>query len=262
MDLSHIPILNYHKIDPSGDIGITSRHPDTFLQDLKTLHTDGFHTITFKDLSAKKPLPPKPLILTFDDGYASVFKYALPLMKQFDFRAVVFMPAAFIGRNNDWDVQFLKKKYKHLTPDELKILSKEGFEIAAHGMSHRALTAKQVDVDEEVSATKQYLEALLQDEIITFCYPFGRFNSKTIEKVRRAGYDFGVASLHYRKLPQEMKKFALRRFNIYAMDSQKMLLRKSKLNFNSLTAYRDYLFQLGGRATVLYQNAGFMKSGK
>lgn len=253
MAFPKIAILNYHKIDPQGDIGITSRSPARFEADLSTLHNHGYQTVTFKDIYANRELPPKPVIITFDDGYASVYEYALPLMENFGYKGVVFMPAAYMGRYNDWDVQFGAKKFLHLSREELISLAKKGFEIAAHGMQHRALTLKQVNLIDEIETSKEFLQEIINRQIITFCYPFGRFNEAVMQKVKNAGYHFGVASIHYRRIPAEMEQYAIRRFNVYAIDSQKILLNKLNMDFNSVLACRDYLFQLGGRATVLYQ---------
>lgn len=253
MNFPPIPILNYHKIEPAGDIGITSRTPAKFEKDMQTLHALGYQTVTFKEIYRRTALPSKALIITFDDGYASVYEQALPLMERYAFTGVVFLPAAYIGRSNDWDVQFGGKKFLHLSRMQLSALAGKGFEIASHGMRHKALTATQTDADSEVLLSKQVLQDALGEEVITFCYPFGRFNKTLMEKVKSSGYAFGVASLHYRRLPVELEEFALRRFNIYSPDSQKTIMNKLKMNFNSMLAYRDYLFQLGGRATALYQ---------
>jgi len=253
MSFPAIPIINYHKVDSSADIGITSRHPKKFAADMRLLAEEGFCTVTFKELLSGKPLPDKAVIITFDDGYASVYEQALPLMRQMNFRGVVFIPAAYINRFNDWDVQFAGKKFRHLTVDELRTLHDSGFEIGSHGLQHRLLTAADEQSVEEIGESKKKLEDLLQSDVVSFCYPFGRFNAALAKQVANAGYRFAVASVYYRRVPQPAALYTLKRFNIYSMDSQKMVLNKLKMNFHSLPAYRDYLIQLGGRATVFYQ---------
>lgn len=107
MQLKNVVILNYHKISLRADIGLTARHPDDFKTDLQLVKDLGFKTITFYDLLNSQPSPTEKLvIITFDDGYKSVAEYALPLMKDLNFKGVVYIPTAFIGKTNDWDVQF------------------------------------------------------------------------------------------------------------------------------------------------------------
>ncbi len=252
MTFPDIPILNYHKIQPLADIGITSRHPRKFENDMRTLFDEGYTTVTFKDILTSENLPPKPVILTFDDSCSSVFHYAFPAMQKFGFSGVVFVPADYIGRFNDWDVQFGGRKFKHLTVDELKELQVYGFETASHGMSHQALGARNKNTEREILESKIFLENLFGSEVTAFGYPFGRFDNFAVDSVISAGYKFGVASIHYKK-PGSKKLFSIRRFNIYAHDSKENFLKKLNMNFHSRLAYRDFIYQLGGRATIIYQ---------
>lgn len=252
MTFPDIPILNYHKILPSADIGITSRHPQKFENDMKTLFEAGYKAVTFKDILFRDDLPDKPVILTFDDACSSVYQYAFPVMKKFGFKGVVFVLSNYIGRFNDWDVQFGGRKFKHLSLEELKELQENGFETASHGISHQALGAGNNNTEKEIFESKTDLENLLGSEVISFCYPFGRFDDFTVDMVINAGYKFGIASIHY-KTSDNNRLFSLRRFNIYAHDSNAVFIKKLNMNFHSFLAYRDFIFQLGGRATIIYQ---------
>ena len=104
------PVINYHKIEPETDIGITTRHPSDFIEDMKLLLRNGYTPVTFKDLKHKKELPNLPVIITFDDAYLSFYKYALNFLTENRLKVVLFVPAGFIGKTNDWDVQFFQKK--------------------------------------------------------------------------------------------------------------------------------------------------------
>jgi len=260
MRYESIPILSYHKIEPKGDIGITTRHPEQFSRDMELLKSLGFHTITFKDLQNPEKIPINPVIITFDDGYQSVYNYAMPVMKSFGFRGVIFIPVKFIGRTNDWDVQLKGKKYSHLNYDQLTELHHNHFEIGSHTISHCDLTSQGGErLHAEIIGSKEKLQNLLRSEVISLCYPFGLFNRQVMDSVREAGYQFGVASVHFNGNEDGYGPFSLRKFNIYRMDTSENFIRKLKFNFNSPLAYRDWLIQLGGRATVLYQR--FIKNG-
>ncbi len=248
----HIPIINYHKVTPELDIGITSRHPSQFERDMLALKNEGYQTITFYDLQASR-LPEKPIIITFDDGYHSVLKYALPRMQKVGFKGVVYVPTDFIGQTNHWDVQFFGKVFRHLSADELHFLRQQGFEIGSHGCSHRSLSdlpeTKAVD---EIWHSKQRLEEILQEKIVSISYPFGRITSRLLRQVEKAGYLFGVASLYFAS-PAERPHLFLPRFNVYRMDSPGTVLKKAQANFKSALGYRDWLIQKGALATVMWQ---------
>ncbi len=257
MQLKNLAILNYHKISAQADIGLTARHPDDFRNDLKLIRDLGFKTITFYDLlNNTPPSDQKLLMLTFDDGYKSVKEYALPIMKEYDFTGVVYMPTAYIGKTNDWDVQFGNKKYWHLDEQDLKELAVKGFEIGSHGIWHRALTGLSVtECFNELHQSKQTLEEIVEKPVVSVSYPFGQFNKQILALSQRAGYQFGVGSLFYKEADSldGLGRMALRRFNVYRPDSAAVLKKKLTGDFNSSVAYRDWLIQRGSKATVWWQ---------
>jgi len=254
MNFPHIPIINYHKIEAQNDIGVTTRHPDRFIQDMTYLAQNKFTTITFRDLAQNNPLPQNPIIITFDDGYTSVFETASPILKEQNFRAVVFIPVHYMGKNNDWDIQLGSKKYRHMSAEQIEQMSAEGFEIASHGLQHIPFTNLDSQaLSEELSQSKLRLENLCKTNVVSICYPFGRFDQPIIQAVKDAGYQYGIASLYHNKLNEQDRRWALSRFNIYRFDTDKDFRRKITANYHSFIGYRDWLIQLGGRATPIYQ---------
>lgn len=253
MQVHQIPILNYHKIERRSDIGITSRHPDDFAGDMELIRTLGYQTVTFGDIIAGR-IPDNPLLLTFDDGYASVAEYALPVMRQWGLRGVVYIPTDFIGRENLWDVQWAAKRYRHLNEQEIENLLEAGFELGAHSCSHRALTnLSQEDILRELRESKHRLQELSGRPVVSVCYPFGRFNGQILRMAQESGYRFGLASVRFRLPSNGMSHLALPRFNVYRFDSRRSVRQKLQMDFHSALAYRDWLFQQGARATVWYQ---------
>ncbi len=252
----HIPIINYHKISQQSDIGITSRKPDDFARDLALLYRWGFRTVTFKDLILNSPLPERPIVLTFDDGYKSIVENALPALQQYGYVAVIYMPTDYIDKTNDWDVQFGGRKFAHLSRDDLRQLNDQGFEIGSHGCSHRSLLAmNDVQAMHELAESKKKLEAILNRPVYSISYPFGQFNRKLLQMAKECGYAFGVASLYYFKARSlnGFAPFALRRLNIYRMDSAAVFEEKVRKGTRSAFAYRDWLIQKGSSATVIWQ---------
>lgn len=253
-DRSNIPIINYHKIIPSYDIGITTRHPEQFRNDLKTIQELDYHPITFVDLLASTAIPENSIIITFDDGYESLLDYAIPAMLDLGFKGVIFIPVQYIGKYNDWDVQYGRFRFKHLNNRQLVELKEQGFEIGSHAQSHRLLThLKKDELKHEINESKKHLETIIQSEITAISYPFGRFTQEIIKQSRQAGYHFGLASIHYKKISEEDRMYTLRRYNIYRFDTQRQLKQKMNLLPNWEITMRDWIIQKGGLATALLQ---------
>ncbi|HID38751.1 MAG TPA: polysaccharide deacetylase family protein [Calditrichaeota bacterium] len=255
MNTLNIPIINYHKIEAEWDIGITTRTPDRFAADMFLLKEMGFQTVTFNDLAhGHSPAHiSKPLIITFDDGYESVYTRALPVMRGFGFRGVVYVPTAFIGKENSWDVQFGGKAYRHLDTGQLKDIQAAGFEIGSHGIRHVAFTALSDDtLQKELLESKKYLEDLLGKPVVSICYPFGQFNEAVQSGVKKAGYHYALASLYFFG-SDKSATFGLKRMNVYRFDSDTVLKKKTLIKPPGGLLLRDWLIQRGALATVLYQ---------
>lgn len=252
MDITCIPILNYHKIEASPDIGITSRTPADFENDIKLFSDAGYRFISFKDLKTKQICAEKSIILTFDDGYESVYQTARSILRRYSATACIFIPSNYIGKYNDWDVQFGNHKYKHLNQSQIAELIKEGFEIGAHGLSHRSLIhIKPEKARYEIQAAKKRLESLFKVPVSAICYPFRKFNKNILKMVKQAGYEYGIASQSLRNVPPELQIFALPRINVYRYDHAEKIMKRVK-NMHRFR-YRNWLIQRGASATILYQ---------
>jgi peptidoglycan/xylan/chitin deacetylase (PgdA/CDA1 family) len=252
--LSQIPVINYHKIEKNHDIGITTRTPKQFADDMRFLYEHNYHTITFKSLLDGKKLPENPLIITFDDAYQSFYKSAYPLLKKLNFSAVIYVPLDYLGRWNDWDVQYYNKRYMHISKDELLEIHNGGMEIGSHTLSHRMLTAlDKNEAEKEIKGSKERLENLLSDDIVSISYPFSRFNQDILELTEKAGYSFGVASLYTRKIREKYQPLSIKRFNIYRIDGRRGFRKKVEKKKVHFLTFRDSLIQKGGRATNIHQ---------
>lgn len=254
MTSTDIPVINYHKIEPEVDIGITSRHPDRFERDLQLLAKEGYQTLTFHDLAAGISVPEKALIITFDDAYESTYTFALPRMSNYGFRGVVYVPVAYIGKTNDWDVQFAGKIYKHLSHEQLREMSEKGFELGSHGLTHRLLRSMDAaELGAELVQSKQILENISGAPILSISYPFGRYNRRILQLSAEAGYLYGVGAIRFNSSEYAEQNLCMRRFNVYRYDSDRTILKKTTGNYKSFIGLRDWLIQKGGLATAVYQ---------
>ncbi|MEJ2538336.1 MAG: polysaccharide deacetylase family protein, partial [Calditrichia bacterium] len=139
MNYQQIPILTYHKISKNREWGINTVSPKKFTEHLHFLKTENYTPINFRDLS-KNELPSNPVIITFDDGYESVFEHAYPALSEFGFTAVVFVITGYIGKWNKWDANLGGIRFRHLNRQQIQELATNNMEIGSHGISHRAFT--------------------------------------------------------------------------------------------------------------------------
>jgi peptidoglycan/xylan/chitin deacetylase (PgdA/CDA1 family) len=181
-----VPILMYHYVrvvtDRSDRMGFAlSVTPSDFADQMEWLAHNGFHTITLEDLNAylggERGLPARPVILTFDDGYADFYTTALPILRSHDFTAVAYVVSGFIGRSG------------YMTAAQVEAADRAGIEIGSHTVDHANLTTQSsINLSYQLSASKQALEQLLGHPVLSFCYPSGRFNARVVAAVRAAGY--------------------------------------------------------------------------
>ncbi len=96
-----IPILLYHHLDPDTAESDTTLHPDTFASHIKLLSDHGFVPVSFGEImdyvEKGTPLPEKPVIITFDDGYLSNYEYAYPILAEYGWRADIFVIGSSFG---------------------------------------------------------------------------------------------------------------------------------------------------------------------
>lgn len=187
IDKLEIPILMYHHIrdfnDPNDSIGTNlSVKPTTFSAQLDLMASRGYETINFIDI-LNNNIPNKPVILTFDDGYDNFFINAYPEIKKRNMKAV----ANIIVNNID--------KPGYMTVEQIIEISNNNIEIGSHTISHPDLSvAKETKTINEISESKARLETIISKQIISFCYPSGKFNENTKLITQEAGYVFATST--------------------------------------------------------------------
>jgi peptidoglycan/xylan/chitin deacetylase (PgdA/CDA1 family) len=202
------------------------------------------------DLSLKKELPEKPIMITFDDGYESVYHNAIPIMEKYGYKAIIFVVTDYLGKYNLWEAVPFQQTFRHLSEDQILKMREEDHEIASHGKTHRYLPLlNQSALYEEIHESKAYLEKILKDKIISFCYPYGRSSDETIRIVREAGYKYATSNV---KIDNGgFNLFSLRRRSIYSTDSLRTF--KTKISSNNsvdFTYLSEILIQKGAWAGI------------
>lgn len=173
-----VPVLMYHSIgEEEGNDAVISPH--LFREHMAYLYQHHYHPITLDELYAflqeNKPLPPQPVIITFDDGYRDTWEIAWPVLQQYGFRGVLFIPASEIGQR--------------LQREELQAMRAGGMEIGAHSYTHRELTSlSPAEQAQEIKQAKAVLDAALGQDTKYFCYPNGRYSQETLRLLRTQGF--------------------------------------------------------------------------
>jgi peptidoglycan/xylan/chitin deacetylase (PgdA/CDA1 family) len=207
-----IKALQFHRITPKFQLCGTWNTPGQF-----TIFLD-----QLLKLGSKVDLPKESdrgIIVAFDDGEDTIYKYAFPILKRFNIRALVFLVVNYIGKDNLWDISMTGKHFRHLTWDQIFEMKKWGIEFGSHTMSHRNLTlmSKQ-EVEYEIFESKNVL-----DQKIGGCrsisYPFNRVNQRIVEAVSKAGYEFGFGG-------DGRSLLALKKEGMYITDTAKSLRTK------------------------------------
>jgi glycosyltransferase involved in cell wall biosynthesis/peptidoglycan/xylan/chitin deacetylase (PgdA/CDA1 family) len=184
-----LPILLYHHVGPIG--GDTNPEltvsPERFEAQVRCLARRGYQGIRLSDWLAwvrtGRPLPEKPVLLTFDDAYADIARYALPVLERYGFGAAVFVITGRVGGTISWGKS--KGLFQLMSAEQIREWAGRGIEFGAHSRTHPDLTTLDpAALRDEVVGSKRDLEDILQAPVISFAYPYGPYNPAVCECVR------------------------------------------------------------------------------
>ena len=193
-----LPILMYHKIhEIPSEAGYRRNYvlPAQFEEQMKSLEEWGYTTVTIERWmeirAGREPAPKRPIALTFDDGYESVYRNAWPALRRHGMTATIFLVAHALGKSNQWDRG--EPQQPLMTLDEIKEMSAAGIAFGSHTCTHRALPElSEKEQLDELAGSREELEAALGQPVTTLAYPYNKQNRKIRRLVRRAGYRAAV----------------------------------------------------------------------
>ena len=193
-----VPVLMYHEIasvtDTASRLAVP---PDAFAAQLSYLHDHAFTPLTAGALAAAladggQGLPARPIVLTFDDGFADFHAAALPLLRRYGFAATLFVTTGWVqdaGR-----LPTGRRPGRMLTWGQIAEAAGAGIEIGAHSHQHPQLDQlPDRRLRPEVYGCKAQLEDRLGREVPGLAYPFGYSNAKVRQAVRDAGHRYAYA---------------------------------------------------------------------
>jgi peptidoglycan/xylan/chitin deacetylase (PgdA/CDA1 family) len=178
-----VPILMYHVVGPTPPgaalPGLYVSRED-FAGQLRWLADRGYHAVTLRDVyrywRGREPLPSRPIVLSFDDGYREQFTIAAPLLEQHHWPAVL-------------NLEYAHLVHEDLTGPMIRRMLADGWELDSHTLTHPDLTAVDpATLRREVTRSRQLLRRRFGVPVDFFCYPGGSFDAQVVRAVRAAGY--------------------------------------------------------------------------
>jgi peptidoglycan/xylan/chitin deacetylase (PgdA/CDA1 family) len=201
---SQLAILAYHKVgDPPEDGWPTWNYVsvETFGKHLEYLRQHQWEVLdidTFlKGMAEPETLPEKGALITLDDGYLSNLQIALPILKTYNYPAVIFVPTNFVGGYNAFDADiFYEPKEPICSWEELLELDRNHVSVQSHGVTHSHFS--ELSEEEqifEIVQSKELIESQIGKEVAIFSFPYGD-NGGNVEKIKtllgNAGYKAAV----------------------------------------------------------------------
>ena len=220
-------VINYHDITAEGQFtppfDRVAVSEAKFESHLRWLHDNGYHPVSVQALvdadAGRRPLPPKAVVLTFDDGFESFYTRAFPLLKKYHYPAVAAIIGTWVNRKAKPDVPGIKPV---MTWDQIRELDRSGLvEIASHtddmhiaipsnpwGGREAAVTTLRYDaatgryeteaafrkrIDAGIRESAVFLRKALGHPVRVMVWPYGEYNAAAVAAAKRNGMPITMA---------------------------------------------------------------------
>lgn len=216
-----IPILCYHQLRDyrPTDSKVARDYivpPAVFSEQMQTLADSGYHTVLpdqlYDYLLYGKPLPPNPVMITFDDTDLEQFTVGAPELKKHGFKGVFFVMTVSIGRPH------------YMSKEQIRALSDEGHVIGSHTWDHHNVKKYAgTDWETQIEKPTRQLETITGKKIVYFAYPFGLWNEAAIPELKKRNM---IAAFQlYAKRDETDPLFTIRRIIITGSTGKQMLTK-------------------------------------
>lgn len=189
-----VPILMYHYLsEPPPDADVYRRDlsvsPAQFAEHLDRMLAEGYTTVSLYQvvdaLQRGAPLPEKPVVITFDDGYRDNYENAFPLLRERGMVATIFVVTDFMD----------EQRPAYLTWDMAREMLAAGISIESHGRNHVSLAGKDDDyLVWQALGSLETIEYELGVRPRFVSYPAGEYDQRTIDIFKSAHYWAGVTT--------------------------------------------------------------------
>lgn len=221
---ARIPVLVYHNFNPTipGSMNLT---PERFKEQMQWIKDNHFTVIPLSQLVSflqgkTNTLPPKSLVITADDGWASQYKYMIPIVRQYHFPVTLFIYPEMISKSSH-----------AMTWKQLQELQGTGeFDIQSHTLTHpnfkkekKRLSSSEYEkfVEKELITSKKILEEKMDKPMTLLAWPFGIYNEDLEQQAAKAGYVMAF-TIDARPTNQSFNPMMQPRYMIVAPQTMKM----------------------------------------
>ncbi len=221
LDSVYVPaILMYHSVCPARETprGYRSKLnvlPAAFERQMKFLHDNNYKVIGLADFVERikkgEKIPHKTVAITFDDGLKNNFLYAYPVLKKYNFPAIMFVPSGAVGKEG------------YMNWDDIRAMRKNNISIGSHTVTQSWLPSlNEKGIREELAGSKNAIERATGKPVKILSYPVGAFDERVKKIAKETGYTGAVATNPGKKY-SAADSYALKRIRI-SMTSNNMLV--------------------------------------
>ena len=231
-------IIYYHEVVKDGE-GYSYQKTDEsrFAMQMRYLKDKGYNTVTFPQL--ENEFEGNTIIVSFDDGFRSVYENAAPIMREYGIPGSVYLPTALIGNDKeymDWDM--------------IKSLTKQGFSFQAHTHNHCDMRRlSDTDLKKEILLNNQIIEEKTGEKPIAFCFPYGVYDRHSVDILKAYGDYKYILGSYYGLAVKGKYKRVLPRIGISNSDSLEDFIAKLEGKYDwkgSLQRTRMHLHTMMG----------------
>ncbi len=248
-----IPVLMYHRVGTPRNEW-ESRYcvtPERFSQHMHRLQERGMRARSLTDffawLRSEIELPSGSFLLTFDDGFLGVYERAVPVLRDLEWPATIFLVSQRIGGQDEWtkDENPSGTTYPLLGRKHIEAMQSMGFTFQSHTRLHPDLTTlSDHQLADELDGSRRDLEELFGESRAYLAYPYGRYDDRVIQAARTAGYQaaFSTQPGFNRR---GVDSYRIRRLDVYGTDTPTMLARKVFFGSNDGSWRQPLRYYLG-----------------
>jgi len=192
--MRQVPILLYHWFDvPEAPARTQSPQlcirPADFRAQMEYLKRKGYQSVRLSDAITGEALPPKPIVISFDDGTLDFWKYARPALTDCGYTATLFVVTDYVGGESSWDAALGEPARPLMSWEQVAELQSEGHEIGSHTHAHRVLTdLDDAEAQHQLAESRRVLAERMGGAPDLLAYPRGFYEERHKRLAREAGY--------------------------------------------------------------------------
>ena len=226
---TRLPILTFHSMDEQD--AVISFSPDLFATGISIWHQAKYQSVRLDALNIENRFSASTLVITFDDGYASVYRHAFPVLLEHNMTATIFLT---VGKEHSDRVPMLNGR-EMLSWREIREMHAYGIEFGAHTLTHPDLTRLPlVEIETEMRESKERIEQILGADVSSFAYPFGRLDARSRS----------IAQKYFSRAVSDRLGWAHTRSDLWALERLDAFYMKNAKYWDALFTpwFRGYIF--------------------